>query len=397
MPLGSGNIHRLTMQAVIDFPGEPDRCRHKFANPCDIFVAWKTTDVPGVITRAAAAARRGAWAIGHVAYEAAPAFDSSMRVHAARAGLPLACFAVYAQPAEEVDGDKSSEWRPSGYEIGSAWVPLLDRAPAMARVEEIRQAIGRGDVYQVNLTTCLRTPFAGSGLAYFHALRRAQPAGYGLYLDGGTWQVLSVSPELFFDWTAAGELTAQPMKGTAPRHADPQRDAAAMRVMQESAKERAENLMIVDLLRNDLSRVAEVGSVHVPVLFEAQALPTAWQMTSTVRCRTRGDVDLHDIFAALFPCGSVTGAPKLAAMQAIRALEPEARGVYCGALGVIRPGGHATFSVAIRTVMVDAVAGSAECGIGSGITWDSNAGSEWEEWQIKRRFLERAAALAAGG
>jgi len=208
---------------------------------------------------------------------------------------------------------------------------------------------------------------------------------------------VSVSPELFFDWTEAGVLTAQPMKGTAPRHDDAQLDAAAARVMRESVKERAENLMIVDLLRNDLSRVAEVGSVHVPVLFEAHALPTVWQMTSTVRCRTRGDVGLADIFAALFPCGSVTGAPKLAAMQAIRALETGARGVYCGALGVIRPGGHATFSVAIRTVMVDAVAGSAECGVGSGITWDSNAGSEWEEWQIKRRFLDRAVSLASGG
>jgi para-aminobenzoate synthetase/4-amino-4-deoxychorismate lyase len=168
-----------------------------------------------------------------------------------------------------------------------------------------------------------------------------------------------------------------------------------MRDMQQSAKERAENLMIVDLLRNDLSRVAQLGSVHVPVLFEAQALPTVWQMTSTVRCHTRKDVGLDGIFGALFPCGSVTGAPKVAAMNMIHALEADARGVYCGALGVIRPGGHATFSVAIRTVTIDRAADRAECGVGSGITWDSQAAGEWAEWQVKRLFLERAAALAA--
>ena len=387
------------MHAVIDFPGQPGRCGHNFANPSNIFVAWKISDVPGVIAQASASARRGAWALGYIAYEAAPAFDASMRVYPPLANLPLACFAIYERPAEETrtESDLPPDMHAPGFDIGGQWLPTLDAAPAMACMEEIRRSIARGEVYQVNLTTRLRARFSGDGLAYFHALRRAQPAGYGLYLDGGSWQVLSVSPELFFDWTGEGVLTAQPMKGTAPRHDDAQRDAAAARVMQESAKERAENLMIVDLLRNDLSRVAAMGSVHVPVLFEAHALPTVWQMTSTVRCRTRGDVGLDDIFAALFPCGSVTGAPKLAAMQAIRALETSARGVYCGALGVIRPGGHATFSVAIRTVMVDAVAGIAECGVGSGITWDSNVGSEWEEWQIKRRFLERAAGLAAGG
>ena len=387
------------MRAEIDFAGQSGRCRHKFAHPSDIFVAWKISDVPGVLAQASAAARQGAWALGHVAYEAAPAFDSSMRVHSPLAHLPLACFAVYEQAVEGTQRDHGmpTDIRPAAYDIGAKWSPTLDAEPAMACMEEIRRAIARGEVYQVNLTTRLRTRFSGDARSYFHALRRAQPAGYGLYLDGGAWQVVSVSPELFFDWTEAGVLTAQPMKGTAPRHDDAQLDTAAARVMRESVKERAENLMIVDLLRNDLSRVAEVGSVHVPVLFEAHALPTVWQMTSTVRCRTRGDVALEDIFAALFPCGSVTGAPKLAAMQAIRALETGARGVYCGALGVIRPGGHATFSVAIRTVMVDAVAGSAECGVGSGITWDSNAGSEWEEWQIKRRFLDRAVSLASGG
>jgi para-aminobenzoate synthetase/4-amino-4-deoxychorismate lyase len=202
--------------------------------------------------------------------------------------------------------------------------------------------------------------------------------------------LLCVSPELFFDWTPDGELTTRPMKGTAARHADPGRDAELMRRMQASAKERAENLMIVDLLRNDLSRVAQAGSVQVPALFTAEALPTAWQMTSTVTCRSRAGLGLADIFGALFPCGSVTGAPKIAAMSAIRALEDEPRGAYCGALGVLRPGGHVTFNVGIRTVMIDRVRGRAECGIGSGITWDSREAEEWHEWEIKQGFLARA-------
>jgi para-aminobenzoate synthetase/4-amino-4-deoxychorismate lyase len=180
------------------------------------------------------------------------------------------------------------------------------------------------------------------------------------------------------------------MKGTAPRHADARRDAAEMRRMLASAKERAENLMIVDLLRNDLSRVALPGTVEVPALFTPEPLPTAWQMTSTIRCRSRAGLGLADIFGALFPCGSVTGAPKIAARAAIAQLEAAPRGVYCGALGVIRPGGHATFSVGIRTVMIDAVQGRAECGIGSGVTWDSTGAAEWDEWQVKQRFLARA-------
>jgi para-aminobenzoate synthetase/4-amino-4-deoxychorismate lyase len=385
------------MRALIDFPGAAARCRHAFTQAQALLRADRLDAVPAVIASAYEHALNGAWVLGHVAYEAAPAFDAAMAVHAPRPGLPLACFAVYAQPAADIAWDRAGA--PSGlgrsWAIDGPWSALLDRERATARMDAIRAAIARGEVYQVNLTTRLRAAFRGDTQAYFHALRRAQPGGYSLYLDGGDWQVLSVSPELFFDWTPQGDLRTRPMKGTAPRHADPERDAAYMRQMQASAKERAENLMIVDLLRSDLGRVAQAGSVCVPVLFAAEALPTAWQMTSTIECRTRDGVGLDDIFRALFPCGSVTGAPKIAAMAAIRSLEGEARGVYCGALGVIRPGGHATFSVGIRTVMIDGSATRAECGVGSGITWDSLAADEWEEWQVKQRFLARAASMAA--
>jgi para-aminobenzoate synthetase/4-amino-4-deoxychorismate lyase len=394
------------MRALIDFPGTGARCRHAFSQPQAVLRADELVSVPSVIARAYEHARAGAWVVGHVAYEAAPAFDGAMRVHAARSGLPLACFAVYAQTSADLAWDRVTARlvAPPRWTIDGPWSSLLDRTEAARRMDTIRAAIARGEVYQVNLTTRLHASFGGDPLAYFRALCHAQPGGYSLYLDAGSWQVLSVSPELFFDWTPQGVLSARPMKGTAARHADPQRDAASMRRMQDSAKERAENLMIVDLLRNDLSRVALPGSVRVPALFVAEALATAWQMTSSIECRTRAGVGLDDIFRVLFPCGSVTGAPKIAAMAAIRALESTARGIYCGALGVIRPGGHATFNVGIRTVYMDSAVDSAaesaaggagkraECGVGSGITWDSVAADEWEEWQVKQRFLERAAA-----
>lgn len=345
-------------------------------------------DVPAILTKAYEHARSGAWVLGFVAYEAATAFDPAMPVRAPLRGLPLAWFGVFARPQAASGG--ASGPAPARYRVDREWSGLDTREQALSAMTRIRESIARGAVYQVNLTTRLRAGFAGDARAYFDDLRRAQPDGYGLFLDTGPWQLLSVSPELFFDWTPGGELTARPMKGTAPRHADARRDAAEMRRMLASAKERAENLMIVDLLRNDLSRVAVPGTVEVPALFTAEPLPTAWQMTSTIRCRSRAGLGLADIFGALFPCGSVTGAPKIAAMAAIAQLEAAPRGVYCGALGVIRPGGHATFSVGIRTVMIDAVQGRAECGIGSGVTWDSTGAAEWDEWKVKQRFLARA-------
>jgi Anthranilate/para-aminobenzoate synthases component I len=189
------------------------------------------------------------------------------------------------------------------------------------------------------------------------------------------------------------------MKGTAARGATLAQDAARAAALRASPKERAENVMIVDLLRNDLSRIAAPHSVQVPALFRTEALPSVWQMTSDVQARVRPGTRLADVFAALFPCGSVTGAPKVRAMQIIRALEPGPRGIYCGAIGVVRPsstahgGIHATFNVAIRTVVLRA--GEARCGIGSGITADATAEGEWQEWQHKRAFLAADGAASA--
>ena len=349
-------------------------------------MARSLNEVATVIARAEQLAGRGLWVAGLVSYEAAPAFDAAFRVRQTDGVLPLAVFAGYTAPDAIV-----AIANPAGDAACGPWHMTMSRDDFDAGIAAIGNSIADGDYYQLNFTTRLRATCEGDPRAFFHALCNAQPNAYCARLDGGDWQVLSVSPELFFEWTPDRQLITRPMKGTAARHTDADADEEAAQELSASAKERAENLMIVDLLRNDLSRIAETGSVQVPKLFEVEALPTAWQMTSTVSCKTRSDVGLVDVFRALFPCGSVTGAPKVAAMQAIAEMEASPRGAYCGAIGLIRPGGHALFSVAIRTVSINRN-DEAECGIGSGITADSTAAGEYAEWLIKRRFLLRASA-----
>lgn len=374
------------MKAWVDFPQGGARQRLAFTAPLARLVALSLDEVPRVLDAAMAAARAGHWLVGFVAYEAAPAFDAALAVCPPADYLPLAQFAVYAA------AEAGAAWASDGDFHCGPWRIETGETQACAAIETLRRRIADGDFYQVNLTTRVVSDFSGSGAALFAALVASQPAGYCLHLQDDDWEILSVSPELFFDWRPDGMLTTRPMKGTAPRHADPDADAAAAAALARSEKERAENLMIVDLLRNDLSRIARLGTVRVPELFALDALPTAWQMSSTVECLTRPSLGLAEVFGALFPCGSVTGAPKVAAMAAIAALESSPRGAYCGALGLIRPGGHATFAVGIRTVVIDRRAGIAECGVGSGIVHDSQPTAEYAEWLIKRRFLLRATA-----
>ena len=372
----------------IDFPlpGRDERLRAAFAAPIAVLAATTPADVPALLAVVEAHARQGRWALGYVAYEAAGSFDAALRTRPGAAGLPCAQFAIYAQPAPQAR-------RRSGFLCG-AWRDALTRAEFDATLAGIRDDIVEGRYYQLNYTTRLAAPFLGDGLALHDALRASQPDAHCAYLDFGRWRLCSASPELFFHWGAENAqdrvLSSRPMKGTAARAADPDEDRAAAERLRRSPKECAENLMIVDLIRNDLARVARLGSVGVPALFTLEAWPTVWQMTSTVACRTRAGVGLAEVFGALFPCGSVTGAPKAAAMAAIAAREAWPRGAYCGAIGVVMPGGEALFDVGIRSVVVDAERGVAECGIGSGITLDSTAGDEWAEWRAKRAFLERA-------
>lgn len=370
------------MQALIDFcpvqAGQAGALRCAFGQPLQTLVAHTPDEVRPLLATVERLARQGRWCVGYVRFEAAPAFDAALAVHDTDG--PLAWFGVYEHaldwPTEETHQPAVATWHNS-----------LSRTDFDRAMDRIHQAIGAGELYQINYTAPLRGELQGSPRALFQALHQAQPGGYAAFIDNGVEQVLSVSPELFFDWQGPQILT-RPMKGTAPRGANAEQDAQQVAQLRASPKEQAENVMIVDLLRNDLSRIAEPHSVRVPQLFRIETLPTVFQMSSDVTATTHAGTTLADVFAALFPCGSVTGAPKVQAMQLIRTLEPQARGIYCGAIGVVRPGGHATFNVAIRTVTVKD--GAARCGIGSGITFDATAAGEWQEWRNKRAFLERA-------
>ena len=342
--------------------------------------ASRLDEVEATLRAAQRRAEAGAWVAGMVSYEAAPAFDPALRVRP-RTALPLAWFAVFDAPLP-VQAAHSAQTAPPALQPDVGWPQYA------ANIESIRDAIARGDVYQVNYTLRVRGGFAADSRALYERLRDAQPDGYCAYLDLGRHQIASVSPELFFR-REGDRLTTRPMKGTRPRGRHSSEDEAMAQELAACAKDRAENLMIVDLLRNDLSRLARPHGVQVPRRFAVEKYPTVWQMTSTVTADIREGIDLAEVFRALFPCGSVTGAPKVKAMQKIAELETSARGVYCGAIGYLKPGGDAVFNVAIRTVVVDRELATAECGLGSGVIWDSKADAEYEEVLVKGRFLHR--------
>ncbi|WP_137917911.1 aminodeoxychorismate synthase component I [Hydrogenophaga sp. 2FB] len=351
-----------------------------FGAPRAVLRADSGSDVRRVIEAAEAAAQRGAWVVGWLSYEAAGAFDAALPTQVPDG--PLVWFGVHDAPLEHDATAENGAARATWADAPCARTDFDDALAAL------RRAIEAGEVYQVNHTARWQGELQqGSAFDLFNALRREQPAAYAAYIDSGEQQVLSVSPELFFDWDGEHVLT-RPMKGTAPRGLGARDDAALAAQLASSPKERAENVMVVDLLRNDLSRVAVPGSVTVPSLFDVHPLPTVWQMTSDVRARTRAGTRLFDLLQALFPCGSVTGAPKRQAMRRIAQHEPDPRGVYCGAVGVLRPGGGATFNVGIRTVV--ARGNNLSLGVGSGITSGSSARAEWREWHHKAAFAARA-------
>ena len=374
----------------------PDRRRSAvFTDQVGEIAATTVEDVVPALTRVEQAAAAGLWAVGYVGYEAAPAFDPNLVVRSRRSGsihtdLPLVWFGLFTSrvlnPGPDADLGE--------YEL-TAWRWVDDRASYERAVDTIRDHIAAGDVYQVNFTTRLRATFSGDPVAFYHDLAAAQSGGYGTYLDTGRYRIVSASPELFFDrhpvHGGRDRLVTRPMKGTAARGRWPAEDVARRRVLETSEKERAENLIIVDLLRNDLGRIADFGTVAVEDLMAIERYDTVWQMTTTVVGSVDPAAPLVDVLAGLFPSGSVTGAPKVRVMQMIRDLETEPRGVYTGAIGFVAPSGvpgpRASFSVGIRTVVIDAESGDAEYGIGGGVTFDSDPRAEYEEAALKSRIL----------
>lgn len=366
-----------------DFRGKPVPLR--LVEPYGAWVAHHLEDVPDVIRRAESEARAGSWVAGFVSYEAAPAFDPRLAVRPPSPGLPLAWFAGFRGAVSEPAG-------PGGeYRIGP-WRAEITDARYGRHVDTIREFIRVGDTYQTNYTFRLRGRAGGDLGSLYTDLLDAQGGGYHAFLETGRHTVVSASPELFFRWDGR-RIESRPMKGTMARGRWEQEDSRFRERLLSSGKDRAENVMIVDLLRNDLGRVARFGSVQVERLFEVERLETVWQMTSTVAAETRPGVGLFEIFAAMFPCGSVTGAPKVRTMEIIESLESSPRGVYCGAIGLLAPPGsgraRAEFSVAIRTLVADTHSGEAEYGVGGGVVYESTAAREYEEAMVKARVLSR--------
>ena len=358
---------------ILDFPGGP---RRVFREPVAVLEAASPEDVPSVLAEAEAAGMRGLYAAGYVSYEAAPAFDGALRV-CDGARMPLAWFEVYERCTDEAAAPS-----PAG---GVDW-SIPDRRDFVESVARIREEIAAGRTYQVNLTARLTAQLAADPLALYESMRRAQGVGYHAYLETGDFTILSASPELFFEMRGR-HIRTRPMKGTRARGRFTEEDERAARELAASGKDQAENLMIVDLLRNDLGRVAETGSVEVTSLFHVEQYRTVFQMTSVIEAVLRPAVSLRDVFEALFPCGSVTGAPKISTMNLIAELEAAPREVYCGAIGVIEPGGDAIFNVPIRTVWVDNAGRRAVYGTGAGITFDSDPAAEYDEIVAKSAVL----------
>jgi len=342
-----------------------------------MLIAKRLAEVFDVLHFAESEARSGAHVAVMISYEAAPAFDSALITHEP-SDFPLAWATVFEQEPDSVQA--------SSPVAASAWTPRVSREEYEAAVARIHEHIAAGDTYQVNYSFPLTSSFSGDPYAWYRNLCLAQGAPYSVYLDLGRFKVLSLSPELFFE-RRGNHVVTRPMKGTIARGRWLQEDLEFAETLQQSVKDRAENVMIVDLLRNDLGKVSVPGSVRVSSLFDVERFETVWQMTSTVEATLREGTSLVELMTALFPCGSVTGAPKIRTMQIIRELEPFPRGAYTGAIGFLRPGGDCIFNVAIRTVVVDTETNAATCGVGGGVVIDSTAEREYEECLVKSRFL----------
>ncbi|MFD2616377.1 aminodeoxychorismate synthase component I [Terrilactibacillus laevilacticus] len=350
-----------------------------FENPIDILCTYKIEDIPLLFNQIESYLDDGYYVAGYVSYEAALGFNSSMTTHT-DTKMPLLWFGVFEKPSMISTEEKSS------IAHSLAWKPDVSPERYTKAIQTIHQEIENGNTYQTNYTLRLNSPFTTDALSYFHQLKEAQRADFCAYLDIGDYQILSASPELFFAWDGE-HIETRPMKGTIQRGLTFDEDRRLKEKLKSSTKDQAENVMIVDLLRNDLSRIAERGSVHVSKLFDIESYPTVHQMTSTIEAKTKPETTVFDIFKALFPCGSITGAPKVKTMSLIHELESSPREIYCGTIGYMTPARKAIFNIPIRTVWIDKENRLAEYGVGGGITWDSNAKDEYDEVVAKGAVL----------
>ncbi len=351
--------------------------------PTAEITAKRIDEVSSVLDFAEREAAAGSYVAVMLSYEAAPAFDPVFAVHES-SDFPLAWAAAFSTISETQNQDSSTI-------SSNSWAPRVTRDEYDNAVTRIRELIAAGDTYQVNYTFPVTSTFTGDHYAWYRSLCLAQGAEYSAYIDLDRYKVLCLSPELFFK-RQGNHVITKPMKGTVGRGRWLQEDRDLAQWLKLSAKDRAENVMIVDLLRNDLGKVSATGSVNVKSLFDVERFETVWQMTSTVESTLRDGTGLWELMQALFPCGSITGAPKIRTMQIIRDLERFPRGAYTGAIGLLQPGGDCVFNVAIRTVLMDTELRQATFGVGGGITIDSTAEREYHECLVKSRFLHAARA-----
>jgi para-aminobenzoate synthetase/4-amino-4-deoxychorismate lyase len=360
-----------------------------FTDPVEIISAQTPEEVPAALERLDAAVKGGLHAAGFFAYELGYALEPRLAALMPKErNVPLLWLGLYKAPIEmtpaEVEHWLATHTRSGSYhftDVSLAW----DEPAYLKRFAEVQEKIRAGDIYQLNLTFKVRFRLSGSPLTFFLDLRQKQRVAYGGIVDTGKVTVLSASPELFIEQEGR-RIATRPMKGTAPRAGTLQADALARQDLCEDVKQRAENLMIVDLMRNDIGRISEIGSVSVTDLFTVETFQTLHQMTSGVQATLKEGIDMAELLRGIFPPGSVTGAPKIRAMELIAALETEPRGVYCGAIGHISPHGRALFNVAIRTAVVARDA-AGEMGIGSGVVFDSQGRKEYAECLLKMKFL----------
>lgn len=370
-------MHRKT---VIDFSALGER--YTFTQPIKELKTRNLSEVADLLAQVESYQEQGYYVVGYVSYEAAPAFEEKLAVH--KAPL-LAEYLLYFTVHDRVETSPI----PLTYEevdLPSKWQEETSAENYEKAIAQIHHHLRQGDNYQVNYTVQLKQDLSANPFAIYNRMVVEQEAGYNAYVEHDEMAVISMSPELFFEQIDR-ELTTRPMKGTTKRGLTDDEDLKEAAWLEQDPKNRSENMMIVDLLRNDMNRISEVGSEHVERLCQVEQYSTVWQMTSTIKSQLRPDVDLVAIFRSLFPCGSITGAPKIATMEIIKDLELQPRGVYCGTIGLLLPNGRRIFNVAIRTIQL--YMGQAIYGVGGGITWDSTWESEYREVHQKAAVLYR--------
>ena len=377
----------------IRFDTAPDRQNHWFHSPSDVILATDPSEVDRALANIDAALGQGKWVAGFAPYELGYAFEDRLKHRLGGFREPLLCFGVYDGPQSQPYPKRHSGSHDLG-EFSAKW----DQDDYAQACTQVLDYIAAGDIYQANLTFEMIAAFHGSPFGLFDTLAELQSVKHGAFVDlsglGLTDQAyLCRSPELFFRTDTQGRIETRPMKGTQPRHIDPTQDRKNREFLTQDEKNKAENLMIVDLLRNDISRICDVGSVKVPELFSVETYATVHQMTSLVVGQLQSGIGFGDTLRALFPCGSITGAPKVRAMEILHDLETSPRGIYCGTIGWVAPDGRSEFNVAIRTLVIQN--DTARLNVGGGVVYDSTSASEYEEALWKARFATSLPKTAA--